>query len=336
MATDIKDIAERVDVLRDRFAAWGLLVATVALAAAVWTTAPTLELKLPLPAGTEVTLNLGYVLAIGMPLLAIAYAWTIAPLLAVRRYQDAVAREVGQGNADLSSIERLRMMGPFGEPTGESPWQRAAWSPSFGARVLMLIVVPVLAQIWIGEQYFLGLHYFKKQSVVAHWVKKLAAAEQPGAERDPNPNDPTTWNIDPRDSPRWHEYFFRNEPALRMQGDDTVTAEYYFVENWELESSCLRRWLKEHFEVPSSSTPPDAVKELLKQSEKSRCVFVSFPKFTLWVNSWINLISLLVVTCLAIVGLPIFSGAYFRRRLAEEYAVAAKNKLARVESRAAE
>jgi hypothetical protein len=74
---------------RDRFSAWSLVLGFMSFTMAVWTTAPSLEVKLPLVAGTDVSINIGYILSIGIPVLTLAVGLTYSMLFTMRTYQES-------------------------------------------------------------------------------------------------------------------------------------------------------------------------------------------------------------------------------------------------------
>ncbi len=84
---------DRIGRYRDRFSGWGLVVSFVSVITALWTTAPALDVEVPLVGGAKVGINVGYVMMAGMPLLMVAMAWVMAPLLAMRRLQEATLQE---------------------------------------------------------------------------------------------------------------------------------------------------------------------------------------------------------------------------------------------------
>ena len=302
MATDVKDIAERVDTLRDRFTGWAMLVGTVSLVVAVWVSAPSLAIDIPLPGGAKVPLNVGYALSIGMPLLMIAYAWSIAPLLAVGRYQDSVAREIGLGNASLSTFEHLRLIGPYAERGAGALSEKVAWYTTFVLRALVLFLLPVVGQIWIARDYFTEINYFELQQSIQY-----------------SQNNPGEKDIRPRERVQFLEYLFASKPNPMNHKNDKLQAQYYLVADGTLELACRDSWIMEPSEgSPQSAQTPKSSIVSSSNGNHSGCVYKQFPQFNFWMNSWVNLISLAVVIHLAIFGFGIFSGIYFRRRLAEE------------------
>jgi hypothetical protein len=78
---------DRLEKLRDRISTWAMAVSSVCVVCAVWMRAPGLDVELPPGGETKMSLNVGYVLALGMPLLLLAYAWAVAPLVALRALQ---------------------------------------------------------------------------------------------------------------------------------------------------------------------------------------------------------------------------------------------------------
>jgi hypothetical protein len=76
----------------------------------VWITAPTLEVDLPLASEAKVKLNVGYVLALGMPAITVVYAWIMGTLVTMRRYQTAL--RVG----DLADVCRSKWTRPGEKP----------------------------------------------------------------------------------------------------------------------------------------------------------------------------------------------------------------------------
>jgi hypothetical protein len=151
---------DAIEKLRDRFSAWGAAFASVCVVVAIWVTAPTLEVDLPLGAEAKVKLNVGYVLALAMPAITIVYAWIISTLASMRRYQASVSFPSGNGTEPDFSISRIKVDGALSVRDNVTRFERLVIFTVLAVRLIVLFGIPSLAEGWIGVRYFGGLQVY--------------------------------------------------------------------------------------------------------------------------------------------------------------------------------
>lgn len=309
MADESQFIAEKVIFYRDRFSAWGLVVSFVAFVAAVWTTAPTLEVDLPLVGGTNISLNVGYVLAAGMPFIGLAQAWLLGPILAMRSYQRAAARIVEKGK-ELPEAHRLAIEGKFVGTENLSHFETLVTRLSLAFRLFILFIVPVLASLVIGIKYFGSLHVYHKGSVVScitdgEPIKsdseglrdQLAIPCDCGDLSKESRGNADEWRINPKRRISFAEYFFYNNFSSEAT---------FVIPNSDLERDCAQGWVNA---LPESGKPQEGgmnVSGKISPQKTPSCVVSSFPRFILVLNSWVNLIGLSVTIVFSVFGIVTF------------------------------
>ncbi len=299
---------ENVKHYRDRFSAWGTLVGIVAFVAGMWMVAPTLEVSVPLVGTATATINLGYVLMGGMPLLAILQAWLLGALASMRRNQEAVLDEVGQG-AELSSSQRLNFLGPLSSTPNSD---NRAFNLALWVRIFVFFILPVFAELWIGVEYFSRLCVYEKETVVnCIKVEKL---------EDLMTNSPSEWRLKNKRRVTAREYLWKN----KFNGETT-----FAIPNSDLERDCMQIWVLEKLrdaELQNKDKMPEGIvksqKAILGNLEKRtkgiNCILSSFPRYVMPLNSWINIASFLFSIWLAVVGWRIYIGIDVKKRLASK------------------
>jgi hypothetical protein len=240
-------LLEQIEKLRDRFSAWGVALASVCIVAAVWVTAPTLEVKLPLASESEVTLNVGYVLAIAMPVITVAYAWILGALVTMRRYQSAAlsaSRE--SSNAAATAI---RVQGSLLPRMARTRFERIVVVVVLAIRLLILFAVPPLAEVWIGVRYFTDLQVYPEEKIDDQ--RRVLVGE--------------------------------HVLGLGAFGASVPKKPRFAITNGDLADACRDHWEK-------------------KVSASEKCVLDQFPRFVLPLTSYLNLVSFLAITVLALFG----------------------------------
>lgn len=172
--TDTKSL-EQIEKLRDRFSSWGAAFASVCIVIAVWVTAPTLEVELPLVSETKVSLNVGYVLAIAMPAITITYAWILGALLTMRRYQAAVLPEVNSSDTAASRVAQIKVEGSLLPRLAKGRWERSVIGVALAVRLLILFVIPPASEAWIAVRYFGDLQIYPEHELKAE--RRVSAGE---------------------------------------------------------------------------------------------------------------------------------------------------------------
>ena len=150
---DLSHDLEKIAKFRDRFSAWSLVLGFLSFTLAVWTTAPSLEVKLPLVAGTEVSINIGYILSIGIPVLTFAVGLTYSALFTMRSYQEGALEKLDQVNITLGRSEALTLAGPLAFKSNKKCIEMLGYKITAGTRIFIFFVLPILAQIWILAAY---------------------------------------------------------------------------------------------------------------------------------------------------------------------------------------
>ncbi|MEW8437357.1 MAG: hypothetical protein AB2689_04290 [Candidatus Thiodiazotropha taylori] len=164
---DISHDLDKIAKYRDRFSAWSLVIGFLSFTLAVWTTAPSLEVELPLVAGTDVSINIGYILSIGIPVLTFAVGLTYSALFTMRSYQEGALEKIEQGSVFLGRSEALTLAGPLAFKRNKKSIERLGYRISFGTRIFIFFVLPILAQIWILAAYT-NLSVYTVESTIAH------------------------------------------------------------------------------------------------------------------------------------------------------------------------
>ncbi len=170
---DISHDLEKIAKYRDRFSAWSLVLGFLSFTLAIWTTAPSLEVKLPLVAGTDVNINIGYILSIGIPVLTFAVGLTYSALFTMREYQEGAIQKLKQESTILGKSEALTLAGPLAFTSNKRGVERLGYRISMGTRIFIFFVLPVLAQLWILVAYT-KLSVYTVESTIAHNSKKAS------------------------------------------------------------------------------------------------------------------------------------------------------------------
>lgn len=168
---DMSHDLEKIAKYRDRFSAWSLVLGFLSFTLALWTTAPSLEVKLPLVAGTDVSINIGYVLSLGIPVLTFAVGLTYSTLFTMRSYQEGALDKFEQGNVPLGKSEALTLAGPLAFKRNLRGSERLGYKISVGIRIFIYFVLPILAQVWILSAYT-KLSVFTVESTISANAEK--------------------------------------------------------------------------------------------------------------------------------------------------------------------
>ena len=300
---------ERISTYRDRFSAWGLVVGFVSAIAAVWTTAPTLDVGLPFVGGTEVGINVGYVMMAGPLLIVLALAWMMGPLLSARRLQEAVVRDVESGAASGLTTQLREVLGPFVLESTDDLLARVAYRLFGGVRILVYFLCPVLGIMWIVEAYFADLYAYNKEQATAQTLSV--------AERNMGAVNPSNWNIPSKERITFLEYFIHSKPRDKTGN----RLNRFIIGNSDLERACMQLWIRDNLrdeQVAQTSLAPWKGKLLTDLSERTKnlsCAADAFPKFELAINSWINVLSFLLSIWIARMGWNLYSTEKLARRI---------------------
>jgi len=297
----------RIGHYRDRFSAGGLVIGFVSALMALWTTAPALDVSLPLVGGAQAGLNVGYVLMAGITVLAIAIMWLVGPLLSMRRLQEAVLQDVERQSISLSATQRRELLGPFVSENADKRWDLTGYHFSAGIRYLIFFVCPLLGQFWIAEEYFRKVHAYDRDVVIDRILGEASSR--------PEAIDPSKWRIDPKSKLSVTDYFARSKPkdaAGRILSRFTVA-------NSDLEKNCVQLWVLERLETAATrASISDAQKrlasDLTSRTEDLKCVVDAFPRYELALNSWLNVFFFLLSLWIAKIAWSL----YYSRGLAEK------------------
>ena len=150
---DISHDLDKIAKYRDRFSAWSLVIGFLSFILAVWTTAPSLEVKLPLVAGADVSINIGYILAIGIPVLTLAVGFTYSALFTMRSYQEGAIEKLEQVSTPIGKSEAMTLAGPLAFKSDKISIGNLGYKISMYTRIFIVFVLPVLAQLWILAAY---------------------------------------------------------------------------------------------------------------------------------------------------------------------------------------
>jgi hypothetical protein len=269
---DEHDVLEKVGKFRDRFSLMGSALAIVAILAAVWVRAPTLEIELPLGAEAKVSLNVGYVLAFGIPGIAVAYAWAIGYLVSMRRYQFEILQRY-RGHLSCDQELLMLQLGAASRTPQYYDWlDRLAAITNTFARGLILFAIPGVACLFIAIAYFSMLEVYPERHLDPCNAQSRAAE----CRRDVTPVE-----------------HFR---GLSSSHED----DRYAIANGDIERACEKEWAAE------DGNPKADDAKLANESSRVKCVYDEFPRFVLPLTSWINAVFTVVSIGLAVFGARAF------------------------------
>jgi hypothetical protein len=163
---------ERIIAHRDKFQAWGSVLSVLALVAAMWVTAPTLQVNIPLAGGASASINAGYIIALGPTFIAFGQLWSFGSLVAMRQYQTKML--ANDNNLEKDGPRLLSIMGPLSSFANkpENDTSRALIRQTSSARrgrSIVFFIVPILAQIIIVSHMLNNLMYFDKDAEIARF-----------------------------------------------------------------------------------------------------------------------------------------------------------------------
>jgi hypothetical protein len=274
---------ERVGKLRDRFSLSVTALAVVATLMAVWVRAPTLEIELPL-GEAKASFNVGYVLALGTPVIAIVYALAVGNLVTARRYQFEILNARHSKKLHPEPLLLLQL----GAPSKQTDYfYRLDWVASTLSKAaigFVLFVVPTAACGWIGYDCLTNLELF------------------PG-----NPQVYGDLHCDPRGAPidcrhviTFGEHAFGLKDAKASNAAEPtgrVEAVQFGVVNRDIETACQNEWKRMHDPKPS------AAEKSSEEPLRIRCVFEEFPRFVIPLTSWSNVLFTSLTAALAAFGM---------------------------------
>ncbi len=283
---------EKVGKLRDRFALLGSVLAVACSLAAVWVRAPTLEVELPLGAEAKASFNVGYVLAMGIPAITVAYAWISGALVSMRRYQLEVVTYLIQSGRRDRDLLLERVAGSLRAPAGGVKIDRAAAWITIGARVLILFIIPSAACVWIAIAYFSSLEIYPEHNLTPCWAIKAAG---------PTPSPATECRHDVTVG----EQFLGLTLAKWLLGtpgghkDDR-----YAVANGDFERTCEEVWQREDQQGRARTSGLNLAEGRpgIVGDAGEKCVLDEFPRIILPATSWLNLSCLMITVVLGVFG----------------------------------
>jgi len=261
---------DRQEKLRDRFSTWGMAVSSMCVVCAVWMRSPGLRVELPLAGETKMSLNVGYVLALGMPLLLLAYAWVIAPLVVLRALHKEARASGARGPDDY--LARVRRVGALRAARESSRFGRAVVAVALGTRVLVLFVLPPLAFLFISNVYFRDLHVFDVGRFESK--RRVTLLE--------------------------HFLGLGSEPVDEHQ--QVINKTRFAITSADLEEPCERKWDAQRRAGAAAGVGVLSDGEAAAGKVEEVCVLDAFPQFVLPLNGWVNLMSLLAMPPLCLYG----------------------------------
>jgi hypothetical protein len=268
---------ERITTHRERFQTWGLLISVLSFLAAVWVTAPTLQIDIPLAGGAKASINAGYVVSLGPLFIAFSCLWAIGSLVSMRRYQESVML----GPEKLSSTQLISITGPL---------SKKAWNDGLyrKARSVIFFIVPTLAQLVIALNTFNHLHYYNDKNEIEKF--KLFNSEKR--------SDSTNWGLDTTPV-KLEDFFFSKYP---------VKGASYTLQNSDLNKECGLFMYEEYLnkKIELSADEQQLVSRI--QSIGPTCVPAEFPVIELALNTWINMLMLVLTVWLAFQGSRLYAG----------------------------
>jgi hypothetical protein len=288
---------EKIEKYRELFVGWALVIGFLSFVAGLWTTAPTLDVQMPLVGGAQIGLNVGYLFAVGIPVITFAQAWLLAPLFAMRGYQSAILEQLRAQGGRLPPAQRVTFLGQTSAIHRDTKWALGAYRVATAMKWLLIIAMPVIAQVWIGVAYFDRLRAYNKEATISMYVKQVLAGAGKSQTR--------SFKI-PHDRITVGQFFFTQ---------DLSGSTHFSIENGEIESTCMALWVRDALRERKVGTPTNAgltadalalLADLETETRSSRCIFDAFPRYQLAVNSWANLLFLGVSVWLGVVTFNLY------------------------------
>jgi hypothetical protein len=282
---------EKFEKLRDRFALLGSVLAVACVLAAIWVRAPTLEIELPLGAEAKASFNVGYVLAIGIPAITVAYAWISGTLVSMRRYQLEVIAHLRRNERRDGELLLERMAGSLRAPADGWKIDRAAAWATIGARVLILFIIPSAACLWIAVTYFLGLEIYPEHKLTPCWAITASTSRgvAPECRRDVTVG----------------EHLLGLTLSQKLFGTPGPHKDdRYAIANGDFEQACDEIWGGEHEFERERKANGQATNglQIASAGAPKTCVLDEFPRVILPANSVLNLVCLVITVLLGIFG----------------------------------
>lgn len=268
---------ERIIAHRDKFQAWGSVLSVLALVAAMWVTAPTLQVNIPLAGGASASINAGYIIALGPTFIAFGQLWSFGSLVAMRQYQTKML--ANDNNLEKDGPRLLSIMGPLSSFANkpENDTSRALIRQTSSARrgrSIVFFIVPILAQIIIVSHMLNNLMYFDKDAEIARFEQ----LDEQGKLLLNN------WGIE----------------TNKVSVTETLLSKYpeggnnYTLENSGLNEFCGAYLYLSHLKkLVNRTAVQEEVYKKLKDAD-IHCVPIEFPKYELALNFWINFAMLIL------------------------------------------
>jgi hypothetical protein len=266
---------EAVEELRERFATMGAVFAGVCVLLILWVRSPALAMELPL-GDAKASLNVGYVLSIGMPVIAIVYAWISGSLVLMRRRQLEVLSLMAPLPKPQRDLITGRLLGSSALSEHGYLDRLAGWMAA-AARMVVLFVVPSAACLLIAIRYFTGLEIYPAYDLAPCW--SLSAAS------------PARISGECRRDVALAEHLVGLTMSKTLFGTPGAHKnDRYAIVNGDIEESCTELWHRKAVGAAPTKDTPDA------------CVFDKFPRMVLPLNSWVNFLGLVATIWLAVFG----------------------------------
>lgn len=282
---------ERIIAHRDKFQAWGSVLSVLALLAAMWVTAPTLQVNIPLAGGASASINAGYILALGPTFIAFGQLWSFGSLVAMRQYQ--IKMIANDNNLDKDGPHLLSIMGPLSSFANkpENNTSRTLIRQTSSARrgrSIVFFMVPILAQIIIVSHMLNNLMYFDKDAEIARFEQ----LDEQGKLLLNN------WGIETKEV-SVTETLFSKYP----EGGNNYT-----LENSGLNEFCGAYLYLNHLKkVVNRTTVQEEVYKKLKDAD-IHCVPLEFTKYELALNFWVNFAMLILSLYVSWKGAKYYAG----------------------------
>src|SRR5581483_4021234 len=279
-----------IEKLRDRFALLGSALAVACVLAAVWVRAPSLEIEIPL-AEAKASLNVGYVLALGIPTITVVYAWITGTLVSMRRFQAEIVRRLSMVNEDERRLVLLRLQDSHRpEPAPKWSIERAAGIVTSMVHLFVLFVIPGLACIWIAVAYFTQLEIYPE-----HFLTPCGSLEN---------SDPAASKAGQcrREVTAAEHLLGRALSKWMFHTPQARDTDRFAIANGDWESICPDIWKRaDARKAKEAQTPLSEPKVEPPSGEK--CVLDQFPRMMLPLNSILNLLGVALTLLLGVFGL---------------------------------
>lgn len=149
----LDELLSRIESSRDRYFTWIVSTALLSLVFGIWCRAPGLAVSLPSAGGASISINVGYILVFGIPVIASALVFSFTHLQKMHRYQEILCKELQGRGTTLNELQMLQYNGKL--QSGKTDSWLVRRSSGFRDFLIgsMIFGLPVLGQLFIVDAY---------------------------------------------------------------------------------------------------------------------------------------------------------------------------------------